>query len=504
MANLLAVEMNNITKQFPGVLANDNIDFYAQNGEIHALIGENGAGKSTLMKILYGIYTPDSGNIRVNGQPVSITTPSDAIRLGIGMVHQKFMLVQAFTALENIILGQEPSRLGRIDKQKAEVDIIDICLKMGLDVNLNSRVSDMSVSSMQKVEILKALYRNAKILIMDEPASILAPKEAESLFLMLRRMASEGLSIILISHKLSDVMAYSDQVTVLRQGRCVASMKTTETTPDELAQFMIGSDRSINEAPPSVRPTDFQPILEVTNLSVKGRSGNNAVETASFSLRPGELIGIAGVDGNGQQELAEALMRLRMSTGSIVYDGKDMTKTSIAQQIDSGMSYIPENAAHAVARDLSIRENSILGFHRQLPFNHSNMIDIKASELYSASLISDYDISASDIDMHVNHLSGGNLQKLIVGRTLSMKPKVLIAAQPTRGLDVNAAADIHRRFIQAASDGMAIIIISNDLDEILEICTKVMIMYKGRIVKTLDKANASKEVIGSYMVGASI
>ncbi|MHB1455729.1 MAG: ABC transporter ATP-binding protein [Armatimonadota bacterium] len=490
-------------KHFPGILANDNVDFSARQGEIHALIGENGAGKSTLMKILYGVYQPDSGYIMIKGESVSISSPHDAISYGIGMVHQKFMLVQAFTALENIILGQEPSSLGHIDIRKAEKVVHDICTRMSLDVNLNSRISDMSVSSMQKVEILKALYRNAEILIMDEPASILAPKEAESLFDMLRHMASEGLCVILISHKLSDVMAYSDRITVLRQGKLAAAMKTGETTVDVLTRRMIGADKEMQQDHANLHHTENKPVLEVHNLSVKGNSGNTPVDSVSFTINSGDLVGIAGVDGNGQQELVEALMGLRSSSGSIVYDGNDMSKTTTAYRIDSGLSYIPENPEDAIAAILSIHENSILGYHRNPPFTRHGMIDIQASKQHSDSLIDDYAIAASDIDMQAKNLSGGNLQKLIVGRVLSMKPRVLIAAQPTRGLDVNAAADIHHRFIKAASEGMAILVISNDLDEILKICTKVMVIYKGQIARTFSIEEATKESIGSYMVGAS-
>lgn len=504
MSNSSIVEMHNITKHFPGILANDNVDFSAKQGEIHALIGENGAGKSTLMKILYGIYQPDFGEIKINGESVSISSPHDAISHGIGMVHQKFMLVQGFTAIENIILGQEPSSLGHIDIKKAEKDVHDICARMSLDVNLNSHISDMSVSSMQKVEILKALYRNAEILILDEPASILAPKEAESLFDMLRHMASEGLCVILISHKLSDVMAYSDRITVLRQGKLAAAMKTSETTTEELTRHMIGADIEIQQEHPNRHLSENTPVLEVRNLIVKGNSGNTSVDSVSFTINSGDLVGIAGVDGNGQQELAEALIGLRASSGSIVYDGKDMSKTSTAFRIDSGMSYIPENPEDAIASILSIRENSILGYHRNLPFTRHSMIDIQASKLHSESLIDDYAIAASDIDMQAKNLSGGNLQKLIVGRALSMKPRILIAAQPTRGLDVNAATDIHHRFIKAASEGMAVLVISNDLDELLKICTKVMVMYKGRVVRTFSIEEATKESIGSYMVGASV
>lgn len=502
MSNPSIVEMDNITKSFPGTLANDSVSFSANKGEIHALIGENGAGKSTLMKILYGIYQPDSGSIFIDGRSAAITSPRDAIALGIGMVHQKFMLVRTFSALENIILGQEPSSHGHIDIMNAEKDVYDICVRMGLDVNLRSRVSDMSVSSMQKVEILKALYRNAKILILDEPASILAPKEAESLFEMLRQMASEGLCVILISHKLSDVMAHSDRITVLRQGRLAASMRTRETTPEELARYMIGGDIGIRNAPRRQISTDAKPILTVRNLTVMGDSGHTAVDSASFNIDSSDLIGLAGVDGNGQQELAEALMGLRPSSGEIVYDGKDMAKTLTAERIDLGMSYIPEFSEHAIASDMSIKENSILGYHRNPKFNKHGIIDVHAIEQYGALLVSDYDIAASGIDMHAGDLSGGNLQKLIVGRALSMKPRLVIATQPTRGLDVNAAADMHTRFIDATLGGTAILIVSNDLDEILEICTKIMVMYKGRIVKTLSRDTATKELIGSYMVGA--
>lgn len=502
MPDSYAVEMLNITKRFPGVLANDGVDFRASWGEIHALIGENGAGKSTLMKALYGIYRPDSGVIRIDGKPASITSPRDAIRHGIGMVHQKFMLALAFTALENIILGQEPTGAGRIDYRAAEANVMDICIRMGLSINLRSRMSDMSVSSMQKVEILKALYRGARILILDEPTSILAPQEAERLFMMLRRMASESMCIILISHKLSDVMAYSHSVTVLRNGKLEASVRTLAVTPDGLARHMIGADARVAVTSAPMPMDEKSPILEVRGLCVKGASGNVAVDSAGFDIRPGDILGVAGVDGNGQQELVEALMGLRMSTGSIVYDGQDMARTSVAGRIDSGMSYIPENPESAVVPDFTLAENVMLGYHRDKPFCTMGIMNPRAAARHAETIISGYDISATGIDMHARFMSGGSQQKLIIGRALESKPRLLILSQPTRGLDVSATADVHRRLLNAAASGAGIFMISYDLDEILAISARIMVMYEGRIAKIMNRSEATKESIGAYMVGA--
>ncbi|MHB1000094.1 MAG: ABC transporter ATP-binding protein [Armatimonadota bacterium] len=499
-----AVEMVDITKSFPGILANDRVRFSAGWGEVHALIGENGAGKSTLMKVLYGMYKPDSGEIRVDGKTTVIASPHDAINLGIGMVHQKFMLVQAFTALENIILGMEPSRKGRIDYRSAESAIRDICTKLNLEIDLNSKVCDLSVSSQQKIEILKALYRRAHILILDEPSSILAPQEAENLFLMLRKMAREGMCVILISHKLSDVMKYTDRVTVMRQGRSIDSMRTGTTSAGQLARMMVGADTAEVYAGDRASTADHLPVLAVRDLVVTDNAGKRVVDSADFNIYSGEILGVAGVDGNGQRELAEALAGLRKASGSIRFGETELAGLSVRERLDCGIAYIPEDPVHAVVPDFTITENSILGSHGHPPFVSKGMIDGRAAESHAEEIIGEFNVKASGTDMPVRLLSGGNQQKLVLGRTLTRKPKLIIASQPTRGLDINAAADIHRRLLDAASpeSGTGILLISYDLDEILAVSDRIMVMYKGRIVRILDRDQADRETIGALMLGA--
>lgn len=499
-----AVDMRKITKSFPGVIADRQVDFTARWGEIHALIGENGAGKSTLMKVLYGSYLPDSGEIRVSDVSVSIKSPGDAIRLGIGMVHQRFMLIPAFTALENVILGSEPVRKGRIDYSAAENTVKEICGRLDLDINLNAKVSSLSVSSQQKVEILKALYRKARILILDEPTSILAPRETENLFLMLRRMASEGMCIILISHKLSDVMAYTDRVTILRQGMSVASMNTGSTNPEEMARLMVGQDAGVIPAARHNPEGSRRSVLMVRGLCADGDSGRTAVDGVDFDLCGGEIVGVAGVDGNGQRELAEAIFGLRRASGSVSFVGRELTGMPVKDRISLGMAYIPEDTDNAVIPDFNIDENAILGSQSDSRFTRFGIINRRSIESYAAGIISEYKVKSTGTDMPVRMLSGGNQQKLILGRALESRPKLLVASQPTRGLDVNAAGEIHRRLTEQASGGSTVLLISYDLDEILSLSDRIMVMYKGRIVRILDRNEADREIIGALMLGAAV
>ncbi len=522
METLPAVEMRRITKSFPGVLANDGIDFAIDFGEVHALVGENGAGKSTLMSILYGMHHPDSGEIRLSGQSVEIRSPRDAIDHGIGMVHQQFMLVPAFTALENMILGAEPARLGRTDYRAANERASRIRDRFGLGVDLGVRVADLSVSAQQKTEILKSLYREVRILILDEPTSVLTPKESDSLFAMLRGMAESGMCVIVITHKLAEVIEHSDRVTVLRQGRQIASMETSRTTADDLARLMIGERIT---SPPSLgMELDSIPsradrdgvqlhpqrwgggrgMLSVSNLTVLGDKGLPAIDGVSFDVRAGEILGVAGVDGNGQRELAEALIGLRRSTGGIRLDGKDLARLPVRRRLDAGIAYIPEDPRRdALVDGYSIEENAILGAHRRRPFANWGMLDLSAARDNSIDLIERFDVKSSGPEMPAEFLSGGNQQKLVLGRALSGNPRLLIACQPTRGLDVGATGDVYSRLMEARSQGMGILLISYDLDEVLSLSDRVMVMFQGRIVGIVDRANADRETIGSMMLGAS-
>ena len=494
--------MLRITKRFPGVTANDRADFSARWGEVHALVGENGAGKTTLMNVLYGLLPPEAGEIKVSGERVEIASPRDAIALGIGMVHQQFMLVNAFTALENIILGAEPVRLGRTDYRRAEKHILETCGRFQLPVDLHARVGDLSVSSQQKVEILKALYRDARILILDEPTSVLAPQEAESLFAMLRRMAGEGMCVILISHKLRDVMDHSDRVTVLRRGRSIACMETGSTTAEELARLMVGEEADLGPGEEHAPVRESEPILAVRGLSAEGDSGVRAVSGISFEVRAGEILGVAGVDGNGQRELAEALIGLRKASGSAVLDGKELLGMSVRERLEAGIAYVPEDRRFAVVPDYSIRDNAILGLHFERPFARRGILNPGAARECASALIADFDIRAVGDEMPVRFLSGGNQQKLVLGRSLHRKPRLLIACQPTRGLDVNAAAEVHRHLLAECARGAGVLLVSYDLDEILALSDRVLVMYHGRSAGILPRQEADREKIGALMLGA--
>ncbi len=499
-----AVEMHRITKSFPGVLANDSVDFTAGFGEIHALVGENGAGKSTLMNLLYGMHRPDSGEIRISGRRVEIRSPRDAIANGIGMVHQHFMLVPAFTAIENIILGSEPVRLGRTDYRTARVKAAEICERFGLGLDLDARVADLSVSAQQKTEILKALYREVRILILDEPTSVLTPQESESFFAMLRGMADSGMCVIVITHKLAEVMAHSDRVTVLRRGRRIASLDTSGTTADELARLMVGDDLRIDGSPPCEAGVhEGRPLLTVSDLNILGDKGHRAVDSINFEVRTGEILGVAGVDGNGQRELVEGLVGLRRSTGSIRLRGSGIERLSVRERLDAGIAYIPEDRQrHALVDGYSIEENAILGVHRRRPFAGRGMLDLRAARDHSLRLIERFGVRASGPEMSAKFLSGGNQQKLVLGRALHGDPKLLIACQPTRGLDIGAAGDVHRRLMEARSGGMGILLISYDLDEVLSLSDRIMVMYRGRAVGIVGRADADRETIGAMMLGA--
>lgn len=494
--------MLGITKRFPGVTANDRVDFSARWGELHALIGENGAGKTTLMNALYGLHALDAGEIRISGEPARITSSKDAIALGIGMVHQHFMLVEAFTALENIILGATPTRLGRTDYLRAETEVSEVRQRFGLAVDLRAKVADLSVSSQQKVEILKALYRRARILILDEPTSVLAPQEAESLFEMLRRMTAEGMCVILISHRLRDVMGYSDRVTILRNGKSVACMDTASTTADELAGLMVGG-QSEHEAPVErAASKESGPVLTVRDLSVEGRSGIRAVDSIAFEVRRGEIMGVAGVDGNGQRELAEALIGQRRASGRVSLDGREILGMTVRERLDAGIAYVPEDRGFALVPDDSLSDNSILGLHTRKPFSARGILHPESAREHASNLVAEFDIRAKGIESPVRFLSGGNQQKLVLGRSLYRSPKLLVACQPTRGLDVHASAEIHSRLLAERARGAGILLISYDLDEILALSDRIMVMYRGQPAGIMSAAEATRESIGALMMGA--
>lgn len=501
METVPAVEMRGITKRFPGVLANDDVDFSASFGEVHALVGENGAGKSTLMNVLYGMHRPDAGEIRLSGQAVEIRSPHDSISRGVGMVHQHFMLVHAFTALENIMLGAEPVRHGRTDYRSARERAFGICRRFELALDLDARVADLSVSAQQKTEILKALYREARILILDEPTSVLTPQESDSLLAMLRGMADNGMCVIVITHKLAEVMAHSDRVTVLRKGRNIASVETSSTTADDLAHLMVGGSASAKTPVGKAVPGDA--LISVSGLTVPGDKGLPAVDAVSFDVRSGEILGVAGVDGTGQRELAEALVGLRRSSGRIVLDGRDIARMPVRERLAAGIAFVPEDPRRdALVDECSVEENAMLGAHARAPFSRRGLLDLRAARQHVLQVIERFDVRASGPGMPASHLSGGNRQKLVLGRALSVEPKLLIACQPAQGLDVGAAAEVHLALTQARDRGAALFLISYDLDEVLSLSDRVMVMRGGRVAGLLDRSQADRETVGAMMLGA--
>lgn len=487
------IKMEQITKRFPGVLANDHIDFEVRKGEIHALLGENGAGKTTLMNILYGMYQPDEGNMLIGGEMMELRSPSDAIKMGIGMVHQHFMLIPRFTVVKNVILGLE-SKGFFLETDKAEKAILELSKKYGLKVDPKAILWQLSVGEQQRVEIIKALYRGADVLILDEPTSVLTPQEVKELFSTLRSMVKEGLTIIFISHKLDEVLAVSDQITVIRDGKVISTVETGSTNKRKLARMMVGRDVLFRLAKSSVEKG--KPVLSVEKLRVLSDRGLVAVKDISFSVFGGEILGIAGVAGNGQKELAEVITGLRKAIkGKVLINGQDATNSSPEKMIKRKVSHIPEDRlGTAVFTDLTLTENIILEIHSLAPFAKGIFLNQKEINQYAEKLISDFDVKTPSKDVPVKHLSGGNIQKLILARELSRNPQLLIAADPTRGLDVGATEYIRLKLIEQRKKRTAILLISMDLDEILSLSDRIAVMYMGNIVGMfpIEKANISE------------
>jgi simple sugar transport system ATP-binding protein len=496
-----SVELRGITKKFPGVLANANVNFEVRAGEIHALLGENGAGKSTLMKILYGLYQPNEGEILINGTPVKIKSPSDAMRQGIGMVHQHFQLVPPFTVAENIALGLPSSRGPLTDLDVMSKRIIELGEQYGLKVDPNAVVWQLAVGQQQRVEILKALYRDASLLILDEPTAVLVPQEVDDLFGTLRKLTATGHSLIFISHKLHEVMKISDRVTVLRDGRVVGTVATKDTTQKELAKMMVGRDVVTAWDKPE-RPSKSV-VLRIENLSVLNDKGLPAVKNLSLQVCANEILGIAGVSGNGQRELAETIAGLRRAeSGKVIVNGRDLTNRPPAEIIASQVAFIPEERmTMGVIRDFTVQENAILETHANPPLARNTLFDFGAIAKHAAQLVRDYDVKTPTLDTPVKALSGGNIQKLILARELERHPKLLIAAQPTRGVDIGATEYIHRRLIEQRNAGMAILLISEDLDEVLALADRIAVMYEGEIVGIVDPRTPVDE-LGLMMAGA--
>jgi simple sugar transport system ATP-binding protein len=497
-----AVELRGITKRFPGVVANRDIDITVARGTVHAIVGENGAGKSTLMKTLYGMHRPDEGTITIDGEPVVMHSPADAIARGIGMVHQHFMLADNFTVIENVVLGAEPRKGLRLDAAAARAKIVDIGESYGLEVDPDAVVEDLGVGDRQRVEIIKVLYRGARTLILDEPTAVLVPQEVDELFDALRELKAEGMSIIFISHKLDEVLSVADEITVIRRGSTVATVKPDQVTARKLAELMVGSELPSPETSGST-VTDV-PMLSVQGLSLQTAAGRVVLDDVTFTIHRGEVLGIAGVEGNGQAELVETIMGMRIpGGGSVVLDGKDISGWGTRRRREAGIGFIPEDRGrHGLLLEAALWENRMLGHQTEAPNVKGLLIDRAGARADTRRIVEEYDVRTPSIDVLASALSGGNQQKLIVGREMSGGPKVLIAAHPTRGVDVGAQAAIWDLLRAARAGGLAVLLISADLDELIGLSDTLMVILRGRLVAEVDPAHVTPEQLGSAMTGA--
>ncbi|MCD6123384.1 MAG: ABC transporter ATP-binding protein [Spirochaetales bacterium] len=500
----LVVRMENIVKEFPGILANNHINLEIEKGEIHCLLGENGAGKSTLMNILYGLYSYDEGRIFIKGKEVTLRGPIDAIENGIGMVHQDFMLIPVFTVLENLILGSEIVKGLSLDVEKAKLEILELSEKYKLNIDPDARVENITVGMQQRIEILKLLYRGADIMIFDEPTSILTPQEVDELYKIMNFLKEHGKTLIFITHKLNEVMEISDRVTVLRDGRVVDTINTASTNPKDLAKMMVGRDVLFSVEKPLVKIG--KKILKIENLYAKNNRGLPALQGISFELREGEVLGIAGIDGNGQTELVEVLTGLRKADrGRIILDGKDLANKSPAEFLKEGIAHIPENRlVRGLISDFPIYENLLLGFQDSKPFAHGITIDFKRVKSWALELINKYDIRTHDITVDAGTLSGGNQQKLVIAREFERKMKLLVASQPTRGLDVGATEFVHKQIMKVKKAGKAVLLISLELSEIMGLSDRILVIYEGEIRAEFEGRNAKEAEIGLVMAGGQL
>jgi len=498
------IEMLHITKVFPGIKANDDITLQLKKGEIHALLGENGAGKSTLMSVLFGLYQPEEGVIKKDGKVVKINNPNDATALHIGMVHQHFKLIDVYTVLDNIILGAEDTKLGFLQKKEARKKVKALSERYGLHVDLDAKIEDITVGMQQRVEILKMLYRDNEILIFDEPTAVLTPQEIEELMMIMRGLVKEGKSILFISHKLNEIMEVSDRVSVLRKGKYIGTVNTAETTKEELSSMMVGRPVQLVVDKDEAKPGDA--VLNVEGLTVPSKvHSNNAVKNVSFTARAGEITCIAGIDGNGQTELVYALSGLeKASAGRITLCGKDITKASIRQRSLSGMSHIPEDRhKHGLVLDFTLEQNLVLQRYFEQQFQNAGFIRFGAVREYANKLIDQFDIRSGQGPITTaRSMSGGNQQKAIVAREMDRNMPLIIAVQPTRGLDVGAIEFIHKRLIQERDAGKAVLLVSLELEEVMNLSDRILVMYEGEIVGELDPKKTSVQELGLYMAGA--
>ncbi len=499
-----AIELTGITKRFPGVIANDNVNLTVEKGEIHAICGENGAGKSTLMKILYGMQPADEGTMKVNGEEVVFGSPTDAIDRGIGMVHQHFMLADQLTVLENIILGAEPTSAGGAIKFKeAEAHLAEVADDYGLTIDPDDMVESLEVGERQRVEIIKVLYRGAEILILDEPTAVLVPQEVEALFDNMRELKEGGATIIFIDHKLDEVLEISDSITVLRHGKTVASMPNDGVTAHDLAELMVGSELPTPDTTEST-VTDHV-ALAISELTVADEDGRAVIENINLSIRKGEILGIAGVEGNGQGDLVDAIIGTTdILGGSISLLGDDITRLSVRKRREAGIGYVPEDRHHeGLMLDAPLWENAALGHQTQAPYGSRWLLNRKGARAQTTTIKEEFDVRTPNIDVSAHALSGGNQQKLIIGRELTSNPSLLIAAHPTRGIDVGAQAAVWEQIRAARADGLATLLISADLDELIGLSDTIVVMLRGKLVARLAPEDVTPRDLGAYMTGAA-
>ena len=500
-----AIEMLHITKRFPGIIANDDITLQLKKGEIHALLGENGAGKSTLMSVLFGLYQAEEGIIKKDGVEVSIKDPNDANALGIGMVHQHFKLVECFTVLDNIIMGVEPVKCGFLQKKEAREKVLALSEKYGLQIDPDALIEDITVGMQQRTEILKMLYRDNEILIFDEPTAVLTPQEIDELMQIMKNLAAEGKSILFISHKLAEIMAVADRCTVLRKGKYIGTVNTKDTTPAELSAMMVGRNVNFHVEKKPAEPGDV--VLEVKNMTMASKvHKNNAVKNVSFQVRRGEIVCIAGIDGNGQTELVYGLTGLEpLVSGELSLCGQDITHTSIRKRSTMGMSHIPEDRhKHGLVLDYSLEDNMVLQRYFEPEFtDKAGFLRRKNIRGYAERLIEEYDVRSGQGPVTIaRSMSGGNQQKAIVAREIDKDPELLVAVQPTRGLDVGAIEYIHRQLVAQRDEGKAVLLVSLELDEVMDVPDRILVMYEGEIVGELDPKTTTQEELGLYMAGA--
>lgn len=498
------IEMLNIRKEFPGIVANDNVTLQVKKGEIHALLGENGAGKSTLMNVLFGLYQPEKGEIKVKGKTVNITNPNIANDLGIGMVHQHFMLVDTFTVTQNIILGSEPTKAGRINIKQAEQKVQELSDRYGLQVNPTAKIRDISVGMQQRVEILKTLYRGAEVLIFDEPTAVLTPQEIDELIEIMQSLIREGKSIILITHKLKEIMQVCDRCTVIRKGEGIGTVNVSETNVNELASLMVGREISFTTEKEKSNPREI--VLTVRELRVKDARHAEMVKGLDLDVKAGEIVGIAGVDGNGQSELIEAITGLRKAdSGTITLNNKEITNLNSRKVTESGVAHIPQDRhKFGLVLDFPIGENMVLQSYYKKPFANKGVLSFKNIYQHANKLIKEYDVRTPSEYTKARALSGGNQQKAIIGREIDRSPDLLIAAQPTRGLDVGAIEFIHKKLIEERDKGRAVLLLSFELDEILNVSDRIAVMFDGKIVANVKPEDTNEQELGLLMAGSTV